>query len=69
MLVRDLKNICEPLGIQYECRWGAGFQVSAKDEQIIRDGLEPLGFTVGGIGIGRDLWRDCVILYVERGDK
>jgi hypothetical protein len=67
MLVRELKEICEPLGIQYECRWGAGFQVSARDERTIKDGLRPLGFTVKGIGIGRDFNRNCIILYVERG--
>jgi hypothetical protein len=66
MMVRELKDICEPLGIQYECRWGDGFQVSAKNEEIIKSGLTPLGFKVKGIGIGRDFNRDCIILYVER---
>ena len=66
MKVKEMKEICKPLGIQYECRWGSGFQVSAKDGRTIKDGLRPLGFRVVGIGIGRDLNRDCVILYAER---
>ena len=66
MKVKEIKEICEPLGINYECRWGTGFQVSAETEQIIKDGLRPVGFLVRGIGIGRDHNRKCIVLYVER---
>ena len=69
MKVKEIKEICKPFGIEYECRWGAGFQVSAQNERIIKDSLRPLGFKVKGIGIGRDYNRGCVILYiVERGN-
>lgn len=67
MKIKEMRAICNPLRITVECRWGAGFQVSARDERTIKDGLRPLGFTVKGIGIGRDLNRNVVILYVERG--
>ena len=64
--VREIKKICKPFGINYECRWGTGFLVSAKNERVIKDSLRPLGFKVKGIGIGRDYNRDCVMLYAER---
>ncbi len=66
MKMSEMKEICNPLGIQVECRWSRGFQVSAKDEISIKEGLRPLGFIVKGIGIGRDYNRQCVILYAER---
>lgn len=69
MRIKEMKEICKPLGIHVDCRWSDGFQVAAKDERAIKDGLRPLGFKVRGIGIGRDYNRKCVILYAVKGDK
>ena len=69
MKIKEMKEICDPLGITVECKWSSGFQVSAKDEKTIKEGLRPLGFDVVGIGIGRDYNRNCVILYAERRSK
>jgi len=68
MKIKEMKDICKPLNIMVECRWSDGFQVAAKDEKTIKDGLEPLGFEVKGIGIGRDYNRNVVILYAEKND-
>lgn len=66
MQIKEMKAICKPLSINVECRWGDGFQVSATDEATIKQGLEPLGFKVKGIGIGYDYNRKLVILYVVK---
>lgn len=66
MKIKEMKAICKPLGINIECRWGNGFQVSAPDEATIKQELKPLGFKVKGIGIGYDYNRKLVFLYAER---
>ena len=43
--------------------------VSANSSEIIRNKLEPMGFTVKGIGIGYDYNRGVYTLYVEPGYK
>ena len=66
MKVKEMKDICKPLGIEVDCRWADGFLVCATDSKTIKDGLEPLGFEVSGIGIGYDYNREVVTLYAEK---
>lgn len=54
MKIKEMKAICKPFGINVECRWSRGFQVSATDVETINQ-LKGYGFKVKGIGIGRNL--------------
>ena len=64
MKMSEMRRLCGDQ-INLEERWGRGFLVSAKDSETIRNVLEPMGFTVEGIGIGYDYNRGVCTLYVE----
>ena len=68
MKMSEMRRLCGDQ-INLEERWGRGFLVSAKSSEIIRNKLEPMGFTVKGIGIGYDYNRGVYTLYAEADHK
>ena len=66
MTKTEMKAICKPLGMIVDCKWGEGFIVMAKTSREIADKLQPLGFTVKGIGLGFDYNASMVSLFAKK---